>query len=91
MHVCCKNRHVSVAYFCYLYRFLRKSRFCITGTKTKRVLMLLNRRNSSKPKLSQKKKKNEREELNERYTSETSREDFPTVKTGYVHGIERLQ
>lgn len=92
MHVRCINRHVSIAYFCYLYRFLKKSRFCITGTKTKRVLMLLNWRNSSKPKLSQKKEKNEREELNERYfTSETSWEDFPTVKTGYVHGIERLQ
>lgn len=79
MHADCINRRVSVAYVCYLYRFLRKSRFYIAGTKTKRVLMLLNRRNSSKPKLSQKKKKkNEREELNERYTSETSREDFPT-------------
>jgi len=39
--------------------------------------MLLNRHNSSKPKLSQKKKKNEKEELNERRTSETSREELP--------------
>jgi len=28
--------------------------------------------------------------MNVVHTSETSREDFPTVKTGYVHGIERL-
>jgi len=28
--------------------------------------------------------------MNVIHTSETSREDFPTVKTGYVHGIERL-
>jgi len=28
--------------------------------------------------------------MNVVHTSETSREDFPTVKTGYVHGIERF-
>lgn len=46
--------------------------------------MLLNRHNSSKPKLSQKKKKNEREVLNERYTSETSRKEL-------THGEDRLR